>query len=142
MNYNSEPHQDHGYQPPQHQPAYVPPGFNPAQQGPMAYGGGFGHQGHPGQPPIVSQPQTNDGEYRSSCIIVDTKVSVMKIHKTKRMLKKLLVGSTLNFLKEISAHNYTRIRIIVCKHLKNCNKLSTIEEINMRMNATRNSEMN
>lgn len=54
--------QDHGYQPPQQLPSYVPPGFQPAQPGPMAYGGGFGHPGHPGQPPIVAQPQANDGE--------------------------------------------------------------------------------
>lgn len=31
----------------------------------MAYGGGFGHPGQHG-PPIVSQPQANDGEYQFS----------------------------------------------------------------------------
>lgn len=55
---------DQGFQGyhPQQPSSYVPPGFPPAQQGPMAYGGGFGHPGQPGQPPIVSQPQTGDGE--------------------------------------------------------------------------------
>lgn len=49
-----------GYQPQPQQP-YVPPGF-PPQQGPMAYGGGFGQPQHPGAPPIVSQPQVGDGK--------------------------------------------------------------------------------
>ncbi len=59
MNYSL---QDQGYQPPQQPPSYVPPGFPPAQQGPMAYGGGHPGQ-QPGYPPIVTQPQMNDGEF-------------------------------------------------------------------------------
>lgn len=54
---------EHGYQPPQQPPSYVPPGYGgPVHpQGPMAHGGGFGHPGqHPGQP-IVAQPQMGDG---------------------------------------------------------------------------------
>lgn len=58
--------QGQDYKPPQQPQPYVPPGFPPAQQGPMAYGGGYGPPGQ-GQPPIVTQPQMGgDGEYLSA----------------------------------------------------------------------------